>query len=264
MVVRRSLLGASQVEGQTAGRSTRPGTSRLQGSITWSRVPHRPVGTGPPRCDSASVRVDAARPTSGVRGSRELAVWLAPAVAVALAQIAAQLVDYQLYDLHVRALNADSDASVVAWLTPAGIALALAGVLARLRRHDRARARGAVIATLLVGLLVVACARRGAFGESLSLHRSTLMLAPAVALLLALLLREAREVGATARGLLEIGCALLVSSYVLHLVGGALADAVGGEHSWTYQVGAALKEGTEVAGWLIVGLGCCRAAARDG
>ena len=89
------------------------------------------------------------------------------------------------------------------------------------------------------------------------------MLAPALALLLALLLREAREVDATARRLLQIGCALLVSSYALHLLGGALADAVGGEHSWTYQVGAALKEGTEVAGWLTVGLGCCRAAAGD-
>ena len=209
------------------------------------------------------MRVDAARPASGVRGSRELAVWLAPAVAVALAQIAAQLVAFQLYDLHLRALNADSDASVVAWLTPAGIALALAGVLVCFRRHDVAGARGAAIATLLVGLLVVASARRGVFGASLSLHRSTLMLAPALALLLVLLLRKAREGGATARGLLEIGCALLVTSYALHLLGGALAEAVGGEHSWTYQVGAALKEGTEVAGWLTVGLGCCRAAAGD-
>jgi hypothetical protein len=209
------------------------------------------------------VRVDAARPAPRVRGGRELAVWLAPAVALALAQIAAQLVDFQLYDFHLRALNANSDASVVAWLTPAGIALALAGLLACAGRHDRARARGAVVATLLVGLLLVASARRGAFGESLSLHRSTLLLAPALALLLVLLLREAREVGATARGLLEIGCALLVSSYVLHLVGGTLADTVGGEHSWAYQIGAALKEGTEVAGWLTVGLGCCRATAAD-
>ncbi len=160
-------------------------------------------------------------PTRVWAASRELAVWLAPAVAVALAQIAAQLVDFQLYDLHLRALNANSDASVVAWLTPAGMALALAGVLACLRRRDRARARRAVVAALLVGLLVVASARRGAFGGSLSLHRSTLMLAPALALLLALLLREAREVEATPRRLLQIGCALLVGSYVLHLMGGA-------------------------------------------
>ena len=59
-----------------------------------------------------------ARSSPRVRASRELALWLAPAVAVALAQIAAQLV-VQLYDLHLRALNANSDASVVAWLTPA-------------------------------------------------------------------------------------------------------------------------------------------------
>ena len=207
------------------------------------------------------MRVDAARPDPSVGGRRELALCLAPAVAVALAQIAAQLVDYQLDDLHLRALNANSDASVVAWLTPAGMALALAGVIACLRRRGRANARGAVVAALLVGLLVVASARRGAFGGSLSLHRSTLMLAPALAVLLALLLREAREVEATPRHLLRIGCALLVGSYALHLLGGALADAVGGEHSWTYQVGAAMKEGTEVAGWLIVGLGCCRAGA---
>ena len=216
-----------------------------------------------PTCDSACVRVDAARPDSRLGASREVAVWLAPAIGVALAQITAQLVDFQLYDLHLRALNANSDASVVAWLTPAGMALTLTGVLACLWRRDRARARHTVVATLLVGLLVVASARRGAFGGSLSLHRSTLMLAPALALLLALLLREAREVEVTTRRLLQIGCALLVSSYVLHLMGAGLADAVGGEHSWTYQVGSALKEGTEVAGWLIVGLGCCRAAASD-
>jgi hypothetical protein len=208
------------------------------------------------------VRVDAARPAPRVRGRRELAVWLAPAVAVALAQMAAQLVNFQLYDLHLRALNADSDTSVVAWLTPLGLALALAGILAPGRRRDDARGRRAAIAALLVGLLVVACARRGAFGGSLSLHRSTLMLAPALVLLLALLFLEARGTDVTARRLLQIGCALLVGSYVLHLLGGALAEAVGGEHSWTYQVGAALKEGTEVAGWLTVGLGCCRAAAR--
>jgi hypothetical protein len=199
-----------------------------------------------------------------MRGSRQLAVWLAPAVVVASAQIAAQLVNFQLYDLHLRALNANSDASVVAWLTPAGMALALAGVLVCFHRRGRARARGAVLAMLLVGLLVVASARRGAFGGSLSLHRSTLMLAPALAVLLALLLREAREVAATSRHLLRVGCALLVGSYVLHLLGGTLADAVGGEHSWTYQLGAALNEGTEVAGWLCVGLGCCRAGAGAG
>jgi hypothetical protein len=176
--------------------------------------------------------------------------------------MAAQLVNFQLYDLHLRALNADSDTSVVAWLTPLGLALALAGILAPGRRRDDARGRRAAIAALLVGLLVVACARRGAFGGSLSLHRSTLMLAPALVLLLALLFLEARGTDVTARRLLQIGCALLVGSYVLHLLGGALAEAVGGEHSWTYQVGAALKEGTEVAGWLTVGLGCCRAAAR--
>ena len=197
------------------------------------------------------------------RGGRELALWLALPVGVALAQIAAQLVDFQLYDLHLRALNANSDRSVVAWLTPVGMALALAGVLAHLRRAGGARARGIVLAALLFGLLVVAIGRRGAFGDPLSIHRSTLLLAPALALLLALLLGEVRELGRTPRRLLRIGCALLVGSFFLHLLSGALAHAVGGEHSWTYQVVAALKEGTEVAGWLIVGLGCWQAGAAD-
>lgn len=176
--------------------------------------------------------------------------------------MAAQLVNFQLYDLHLRALNANSDASAVAWLTPAGIALALAGTVAYFRRRSNGRARRAVVAAVLVGLLFVASARRGAFGAPLSLHGSTLMLAPALALLLALLLVEAGEANVTARRLLRIGCALLVGSYVLHLLGGTLADAVGGEHSWAYQVGSALNEGAEVAGWLTVGLGCCRAATR--
>jgi len=205
-----------------------------------------------------------------LRGSRELALCLALPVAVALAQIAAQLVDFQLYDLHLRALNANSDRSLVAWLTPIGMALALAGVLAHLSRGGGARARRLVVAALLFGLLVVTIGRRGAFGDPLSIHRSTLMLAssalllaPALAVLLALLLREARELEDTPRRLLRIGCALLVGSFLLHLLSGALAHALGGEHSWTYQIAAALKEGTEVAGWLIVALGCWRADAGD-
>ena len=176
--------------------------------------------------------------------------------------MAAQLVNFQLYDLHLRALNANSDASAVAWLTPAGIALGLAGTVDYLRRRSSGRARRAVVAAVLVGLLLVASARRGAFGPPLSLHGSTSMLAPARALLLALLLVESREADVTARRLLRIGCALLVDSYVLHLLGGTLADAVGGEHSCAYQVGSALNEGTEVACWLTVGLGCCRDACR--
>jgi hypothetical protein len=208
------------------------------------------------------VTVDAARTAPPARGRLELALWLAPAVGVALAQIAAQLVDFQLYDLHLRALNANSDASAVAWLTPAGMAVALAGTLSCLGRPSDGRSRRALFAGLLVVLLVVASARRGAFGGSLSIHRSTLILAPVLVLVLALLLQEARGGDVTSRRLLRIGCALLVSSYALHLLAGTLAAAVGSEDSWTYQVGSALNEGAEVAGWLAVGLGCCRAAAR--
>ena len=59
-------------------------------------------------------------------------------------QIAAQLVDFQLYDLHHRALNANSDASVVAWLTPVGMALAVAGILT----GALTRRRGPLVAVL--------------------------------------------------------------------------------------------------------------------
>ena len=89
------------------------------------------------------------------------------------------------------------------------------------------------------------------------------MLAPALAVLLALLLREARESRRPRAACSGSAARCSSARTLLHLLGGALADAVGGEHSWTYQVGAALKEGTEVAGWLIVGLGCCRAGAGD-
>jgi hypothetical protein len=54
------------------------------------------------------------------------------------------------------------------------------------------------------------------------------------------------------------------SACAAHVELALLAGAGGGEHSWTYQVGTALKESTEVAGWLTVGLGCCRASAGDG
>jgi hypothetical protein len=188
--------------------------------------------------------------------------WLVAAIAVSLAQVAAHLVDFGVYDLRIGALDSNSDSSLVAWLTPLGMALVLAGVAAGAAQSRLPRAPSAVAGALLAGLILVAVVRRGAFGPAPAVVRSTIVLAPLLAVVLLLLLRLGLLLPGDTRRILVSGCVLLVCSYGLQLVARRLATtAEWPRQTWRYEVAVASKEGAEVAGWLAVGLACCVGAA---
>jgi hypothetical protein len=49
------------------------------------------------------------------------------------------------------------------------------------------------------------------------------------------------------------GLALLLSSLVIHVLGPDVVHALGWQQgSWAYQIKVALKEGTELAGWVVL------------
>jgi hypothetical protein len=62
--------------------------------------------------------------------------------------------------------------------------------------------------------------------------------------------------------LIRSGLAFLFVSYTIHIFGTAVMDALGWESgSWGYQVKVGLKEGTALAGWLLVVLALWRSPA---
>ncbi|MEA2212399.1 MAG: hypothetical protein QOF83_2347 [Solirubrobacteraceae bacterium] len=71
--------------------------------------------------------------------------------------------------------------------------------------------------------------------------------------------------GAGARSLVRTGLGTLILSYAIHVLGPHVVQALGwGTGSWAYQVKVGLKQGTELAGWLLIllGLGSQLAARR--
>jgi hypothetical protein len=185
--------------------------------------------------------------------SRRFTIAGAVVVAVLLAsELATHLVDYGVYDLRVRAMDANLGSSPVAWASPTAIAIALvsAWVLAR---------RGRVSWGLVAALAVVLPLGTRHLGESLP-HWQFILLPP-LGLTLFLLWREAQRLDPLASGSCRAGCVLLVLAFVLHVFGGAALRGLGvAVLSWPYQVKVSLKEGIEISGWLLVANGLAATA----
>jgi hypothetical protein len=64
-----------------------------------------------------------------------------------------------------------------------------------------------------------------------------------------------------ARRVVRGGLWLLAASLVIHRLGPPVLDVIGADHThWQYQVKVALKEGTQVGGWLLLAAGVAAAA----
>jgi hypothetical protein len=173
-------------------------------------------------------------------------------LALVSAAIAAHLIDFGVYDLRIRAMNAGLGSSPVGWVSPIAIAVALAATLLLVRR-GRA---GAWLAAVLAVVLVLSTRH---LGESLPHWR--LLLLPPLGLALFLLWRAADSLDPLAGRTCRAGCVLLVGAFGLHVFGATVLHALGiGDNSWTYQVKVALKEGLEIAGWLLVASGLAATA----
>jgi hypothetical protein len=169
------------------------------------------------------------------------------------AAVAAHLIDFGVYDLRIRVMNAGLGSSPVAWISPAAIAIAFVSTILLARRGR--------IAPLLVPVLaIVLVLSTRHVGESLP-HWQVLLLPP-LGLALYLLWRQAEALDPPAARTCRVGCMLLVCAFVLHVFGAAALRSVGiGVDSWAYQVKIVLKEGLEIGGWLLLASGLAVTAA---
>ncbi|HKD32768.1 MAG TPA: hypothetical protein VKB73_04780 [Gaiellaceae bacterium] len=158
--------------------------------------------------------------------------------------IAAHLIDFGVYDLRVRVMDAGLGSSPVAWVGPAALAVALVATIVLARRNR-------ITVALVPVLAVVLILATRHLGESLPYWQ--VLLLPPLGLALFLLWRDADRLDPHAGRVCRAGCVLLVCAFALHAFGPAVLHAFGVRtYSWPDQVKIALKEGLEIGGWLLI------------
>jgi hypothetical protein len=198
-------------------------------------------------------RARAGRRDPGLR--QAITAGLALTALVAVVHVTLQLVDFGVYDLRVKALDASTDTTllgVVPSIALACAALAAVAAAARLRRPALVALAALVCLELAVQRLVL---HGGSGGLAATL--------PLVAAILVLLVREAWRLPEPCGRCVLLGCALLVTSFALHVLLPPVLSAIGyGAGTWPYEIKVALKHGFEIAGWLTVATGLAAAARR--
>jgi hypothetical protein len=199
----------------------------------------------------------AAAAAASVARSRRPAIRCGPFVLAGLglvAVMATDLIDFGSEHLRIQLLDASSGAS---W-SHLGVAATLVGVTAisviGAWRSEHRALWGAAAAVL--GLLAV--------DEISPLHTHVDQLswgkalyAPILVLLGAIMWRLAAGTDQTV--VVRAGLAVLLVSFAVHLFGSHVMHALGwGDNSWGYQVKVGLKEGTELAGSVLILLGLWR------
>jgi hypothetical protein len=176
------------------------------------------------------------------------------ALTVVCVQTTAHLVDFGEYGLRLHALDSGLDTSVFAWV--ANVALGAAAVAATVIAVATHRAASAFLAGLLFVLLFA-----GLLDARERLPSALLLLTPVVAAILALLWRESHEAPPRAARFLRAAAVLLVVSFCLHVLGPPLLARLGvGAATWPFEIKVALKEGSEIAGWVIAATGLAATA----
>ena len=169
---------------------------------------------------------------------------LAAVAIVVGATIAAHLIDFGVYNLRIRVMDAGLGSSPVAWVSPIALTVALVATIVLARRKRMTAALVPVLAVVLI------LATRH-LGESLPYWQALLL--PPLGLALFLLWREADRLDPLAGRVCRAGCVLLVCAFALHAFGPAVLHALGVRtYSWPDQVKIALKEALEIGGWLLI------------
>ncbi len=162
------------------------------------------------------------------------------------AVVTAHLVDFGVYDLRINAMNANLGTSPVAWVSPAAVLIALVASIVLVLRTGQGSIR--VLPFALAIVLVLATRH---IGESIP-YWQVLLLPPLGVTLVALWI-AARDLNPSTGRMLRSGCLLLVIAFSLHVFGAAILRHLGfGVDSWPYQVKIALKEGSEISGWMLI------------
>jgi len=198
---------------------------------------------------------------SGLRQARSSGarVPLAPFVAAALAlavESTTHLLDFGVYHLRIEALNSANEHSYSHWL--ATVAFAVGSVSGGLgaRRAGSHRAAWWSICGLFGFLFVDTIFRLHDHIGSWPLLYAPILIGLAVALV-----TVAR--GTDLAVVVYAGLVLLFASLGIHVFGPSVVRALGwGPAGWAYQVKIALKEGSELAGWVLLVPALARLASR--
>jgi hypothetical protein len=168
------------------------------------------------------------------------------AAAAAIAVLVTQLLDFGAWDLRVHLLDSGYEWSYSHIL--ATLAFAAGAVICGANAAAAPRMRGTWwIACALFGVLLLDNVTR--------LHEHVpmwpIVYGPFLAALCVSIIRV--TAGSRQARLVHVGVALLCISLAIHVFGPPLVHLFGwGADSWAYQVKIAVKEGTELAGWVLL------------
>jgi hypothetical protein len=203
--------------------------------------------------DSLSVRPRLAAATYDrfTRGAGPFVVAVAGFVAV----LVTHLIDFGSENLSIRLLDANSDASWSHRLITATLVAVTAVAVTGGWRSKRQRALWTTAAAILAFLAVDELSNVHTQVDQLAWGKA--LYGPLLLILGVCIWRLARP---KAQGLgLRVGITVLFISFGVHVLGPHIVHALGyGTDSWPYQVKVALKQGTELAGWLLVLIGLSR------
>jgi len=178
---------------------------------------------------------------------------------VAAAVIATNLIDFELAGSRIALLNANLASS---WSHRASAAaLAAGGGLAvrGARRGGGQRGLWVVTATALILLFVAEVSPAHVHVDRLSWGK--LIYLPLLVCLAVSVVRLARD--SAHSSIMSVALAALAASYAVHIFGPRVVAALGwGTDSSAYQIKVGLKEGLELAGWLLMVIALWRLGQR--
>jgi hypothetical protein len=176
---------------------------------------------------------------------RVIVIGVSLAVAAMVALVATQIINFAVYDLHIRALDSDTHRSVfgvVSLLAQAGTVLVVG---ARCLSPSR-RAGWLAVGALVAGLLLVRAL----------LSDQPLAYALPVAAAFVLFWWLTTDDYAPARTVLRVGLFVLAFSFVVHIIGPKIIDHLGyGYGTWPYEIKGMIKHSAETGGWILVDTG---------
>jgi hypothetical protein len=213
-------------------------------------TPSAPLLSGPHTQSRRSLR----RRWTSDRGA--VAPWpFAVAAAAFAAVVITHLLDFGLDDLHNQLFDADLGSSwshiLVAAVLIAATGLALLGAI----RDDARRGLWSIATAILAFLAVDEVTPLHTQVDDMSWGKA--LYAPILAALGVCLWRLSAR--SEQRLVVRAGIVTLVISFAIHVFGPHVLSAIGlGASTWAYQIKVALKEGTELAGWLLVLAGLWR------
>jgi len=184
-------------------------------------------------------------PPAADSAKRVIIVGLALTTTMVTLLAASQLINYGVFDLRLRAFDADHHSSVFGVASLLAQAAAAAAIAWRGSRVERHRWAWFALGALVAGLVLVR-----AF-VTYNTKTVAVPLACVFCLLCWLTWREPRA----ARTVVWAALILMVTSLLLHQVG-LDADVLNySNQSWAYQITVVAKHGCELAGWMLLTTG---------